>query len=1055
MRVTFCLIAALLLGLKSAPEGCCATPQPAWRVEAELAGDGSAWESRLPWAVTEVKNASGGKALCASAADAVAESRGISVRVPAKGGYRIWVRYMRSPRPGSFYLLARDEDGEAVAFGKVDWHSRLPTERPYAVAEAERPNKPEWAWEAVEAVFERPMLASLSVGALIHGGGHARRQVDCVVFTNQSGFDPRGCEPDEIPAAPTAEAAGDSTRSPGLPSHSGAFMGVESAKERFHLGLINNASIYLDYTRIVRLGFNADHGASRGSKRHGVGSMAAIEMFVRGNKALAEQYPAPKGRFVNAEGQSGRTWSLSFPPLQEAMRRALIERLEKWRDRPEVEHWRICPETAGWLDYSEDSQAAFRRWLAARYGRVDRLNEAWGTKVESFGAVAAPKDVQENKAGWLDFREFCGEVFAKAVAAQVPIVERHDPQRRPCVGQNSNLDLLGAYFTAMRPMDWEQYINVALAKQPIVGWDTYCADDYLGCEVDLLQSLAGTRDLINEEWNVHTTDWRIAARSFWTMVGKGVKGIYCFQFQEGTHHDSYPKWALLRGDFSPKNKLAAFADCAHEVHRLERLLIGARRQDAVKPVAMYYSRIDLSMDRPLASTWGEGVDSPHHVYELLRGCGYAVRWITPEQIASGQLAQVGGVVLVNAQHIPRTAAKALAEWVRGGGVVIGDRWPGAFDEHGHQEDVLADVFGVQADQSRGRGKRGKLALQESTQGYGEVTINALDVGERHKSVGEMWQQWDSTHPVATALGPYMLSGFGLERVRCVAGQVIGMTFRGRPGVVVNQFGQGHAMYVAMLLGSLYSGSATRFEWDSTHSGMDAYRLLGSFLDHAGVERAATTDLPPRLAAKLRVEAPLCDERGNTLIGVTSLNDQPLEPFKLTVRCSPASAKALQALVALGGSRRLLEVVCNAVENRVELDMPGLGTHAMVLLLQDSAPVVALDVAGAPRRIAGLCHVKPSSRLRIKATVHNPSPEPLRAGRLELSLPLGWAADAHERPVQATAPWGKRTVEFSVAAPPLCAVRRLRPLLLRFHSEGRTSTPVTELVWWESRSSKGQ
>ena len=46
-----------------------------------------------------------------------------------------------------------------------------------------------------------------------------------------------------------------------------------------------------------------------------------------------------------------------------------------------------------------------------------------------------------------------------------------------------------------------------------------------------------------------------------------------------------------------------------------------------------------------------------------------------------------------------------------------------------------------------------LALQESTQGYGEVTISAIDPDERHETVGEIWQQWDATHPVGVRMGP--------------------------------------------------------------------------------------------------------------------------------------------------------------------------------------------------------------------------------------------------------------------------------------------------------------
>ena len=1028
----------------------------AWRLEAEHAGEGRVWERGVEWQVKDAKGASGGRILYGSAADALGESNPLPTSIPTPGEYGIWVRYRRSGKPGSFFLLARDEDGEGVAFAKLDWHAKLPAQRPYATVPAR--GAPKWVWESADAVFERAMSVTLSFGALIHGGGgHAPRQIDCVVVSRGRTFDPDSDQVSELPVSPWACIIAKQTpparpRDTGVvvPATARAFLGVDASEHRFHLGLINNASMYIDYARIVRLGFNADHGATGGSARHGVGTMAAVESYVGGDKELADAHPAPEGRFVNAGGQTGRSWSLSFEPLKAAMARQVAARVEQWRDRPEVEHWRISGEMAGWMDYSAPSQAAFRGWLAERYGTVARLNQVWGTEHASFEQVTPPKDAHENEAGWLDFREFCGQTFAEAVAAQMPIVRELDPKQRPCIGQNSNLDLLAAYFTSLRPMDWEQYINVALADQQWVGWDTYCADDYLGCEVDLLQSLAGDRGLINEEWNTHATDWRIAARTFWTMVGKGVKGIYCFQFQEGTHHDSYPKWALLRNDLAPKDKLGAFADCAHEVHRLERLLVGARRRDAVKPVALYYSRIDLSLDRPLASSWGEGVDSPYRVYEILRGLGYAVRWITPKQIVAGDLDKVAAVVLVNAQHIPSAAAHVLADWVHGGGAVVGDTWPGAFDEHGRPQDVLAGIFGVRAPaQGSGRQAKGTLAVQESTQGYGEVTIAALEPDERHKTVGEMWQQWDATHPVAKELGPYMLSGFGLQKVECVAGQVVGMTFGGRPGVVVNDVGEGHAMYVAMLLGSLYSGSATRFEWDTTRSGLDAHRLVGAFLRHAGAEPASKTDLAPRLGAKLRVEAPLVDSRGNVVVGITSLNDRPLEPFALTLRWPAGLPPPSQVLAAPGGGRRLSAVPHLTQGGNIQLRVPSFDTHATLLLLRHCEPLLGLAAAGMRRGTAGLLHVQPHDRFELTATVHNPCDERRPAGRVTVHLPRGWKSDRHQHRVRSLKPWGTRTVRFTVSPPAICAARRLRPILVRYYAGESSSTPATELVWWET------
>ena len=266
------LLAAFLAGSVGFAGG--RTHPSVCRVEMESAGEGRVWTSGQAWEVKPVAGASGEAVLHGTAADALGESNGIALRIPRSGAYRLWVRYYQSVRPGSFYLLVRDEDGEAVAFRKLDWHARLASERPYLAAPS-RPEKPGWAWECVPAVFERPMTASLSVGALIHGDGHARRQVDCVVLSGDPDFDPRAVMLDDLPTPPETRAT--DVRAAVAPSvHARLFAGVDDLKDRFHLGLINNASMYIDYARIVRLGFNADHGAWRGSARYGVGTMAAL-----------------------------------------------------------------------------------------------------------------------------------------------------------------------------------------------------------------------------------------------------------------------------------------------------------------------------------------------------------------------------------------------------------------------------------------------------------------------------------------------------------------------------------------------------------------------------------------------------------------------------------------------------------------------------------------------------------------------------------------------------------------------------------------------------------
>jgi len=99
--------------------------------------------------------------------------------------------------------------------------------------------------------------------------------------------------------------------------------------------------------------------------------------------------------------------------------------------RATVEHYRGYPVTcytpvgataaeleyshADWRDGSHASVAQFHEWLRARCGTVGALNDAWGTKLESFGDAEPPGDLTEARAGpelrqsvldWFCYREW-------------------------------------------------------------------------------------------------------------------------------------------------------------------------------------------------------------------------------------------------------------------------------------------------------------------------------------------------------------------------------------------------------------------------------------------------------------------------------------------------------------------------------------------------------------------------------------------------------------------------------------------------------------------------
>jgi len=1020
--------------------------------EAE-AGQGVMQAGANPWTVKAVEGASGGKVLYYPATFSLVESGGIPLHIPRAGAYRLWVRYLRSApdRAIGAFALVRDEATEELGFHYLDWKSFLPTERPY---EKEPPRAAGFVWESFDVTFDRPVPATISFGMYMPGGGAGERQIDCIIATTDPALNPAGMEAASLPALATAKADGPVAFpraprgfawSPGTPAKVDAFAGVDEPSKRFWSGLINNYSIYIDGARMIRMGFNRDHAYPVAGK-WGIPSMIPMEGV--SDPAFDRAHPTPEGRFVNAEGQVGSMFSLHYQPLVEKADELLKQRVKDMlaADNGSLGAWRISAEEGGWLDYSPWAIDAFRAWLRARHGDIATLNKRWNSKYQNFDEIEPAKSYAENHASWLEFRQFSGEAYATSVGRRIPIIKALDPRHLPCLGANSNLDIAAPFFMAFRPNDFEELIRTGLKEEKYIAFDIYCADDDMGSQIEFLTSLGQGRKLINQEFSNHVTDPRIAARTYWTQVAKGIHGIHLFMFQDSPGHASYPKWGLSSNDHTPKLKLAAYSDEAQEVHRLEPLLMSATYTHAVKPVALYWSRIDLGLDQPHDSWYGSGLNSPTHVYETLRGLGYPVRWITPRQIAEGELSGVGALVLAGCNHVPQAAAKEIEAWVKGGGAVIADSWPGAFDEYGQPQTTLASIFGVLPATRKQTGST--LALQQSTQGYGEVTDAAVVRENYYQKIDESAQQPGATHPVAKAMGDFMLVGYMLDPVECVSGQVISMTHGGQPAYVANNYGKGKALYSAMLLGTVYEAAPTRYELDTTHSGLSYFRLLDAFLKYAGAQPgSAAGGLPPRVAVKLRVESPLVTPEGNILVGLTSMNDDAVKPFDLEVTLPAGSGPFTSVLVAMGGSRRLLPVKHTLNGTTLRLRMPSFDTHATILALRDAGPLVSLELNNVTRGDAGLATIQAGDAFTVKATVYNPSPRALAAGRLSFTAPAGWLQSAGEVKIPAIRPGGAASCTIRVRAPEIGGDGNIHPLLARFENGAVKSSPSAEMVWW--------
>lgn len=143
---------------------------------------------------------------------------------------------------------------------------------------------------------------------------------------------------------------------------------------------------------------------------------------------------------------SSRRYRIEAARITEAM-------AERYGRNPFVHAWQTDNEYGDHdtiYSYSDEAKLAFREWLAARYGSIEELNRAWGTRFWSmhyngFGEVDLPNSLVEEPTPThlVDYFRFSSDQVKSFNKAQVDILRRHSPGRpvtHNFMSQNTDFD---------------------------------------------------------------------------------------------------------------------------------------------------------------------------------------------------------------------------------------------------------------------------------------------------------------------------------------------------------------------------------------------------------------------------------------------------------------------------------------------------------------------------------------------------------------------------------------------------------------------------------------
>jgi beta-galactosidase len=462
----------------------------------------------------------------------------------------------------------------------------------------------------------------------------------------------------------------------------------------------------------------------------------------------------------------------SSPAYAEAAARITEQLARRYGDHPALVLWHVNNEYGAHVPacYCPTSAAAFRRWLRARHGTLDALNQAWGTAVwgQRFGdweeiepPRAAPMAV--NPAQQLDYRRFSSDAFLECFRRERDVLHRLSPG----VPVTTNF-----MTTNCKDVDYWRWA----AEVDVVSNDHYLRAEQpdnhieLAMSADLTRSLARGGPWLLMEHSTSAVNWQprnIAkrpgemGRNSLTHVARGADGVLFFQWRAAASGAEKFHSAMLPHSGTDSRVWREVEQLGRDLAAL-RDVRGSRVVADVGVVWDWESWWALELEgRPSCDLdYVERVDA---YYERLWRAHLTVDFARPE----ADLGAYPLVVVPSLYLTTRAAAASLRAYVEDGGTLLVSYFSGVVDANdtvhpGGLPGALRELLGLAVEEF--------LPLREGEQVQ-------LDDGSR----ADVWAEQVEPRGAETVL-------------RYLDGPAVG-----GPAVTRHRLGRGQAWYVSTRL----------------------------------------------------------------------------------------------------------------------------------------------------------------------------------------------------------------------------------------------------------------
>ncbi len=507
-----------------------------------------------------------------------------------------------------------------------------------------------------------------------------------------------------------------------------------------------------------------------------------------------------------------QAWCPSSPIFRQLALRLVTATAQRYGAQPGVKLWHVSNELGchNAHCYCDVSAAAFRVWLAAKYGTIEALNVAWATTFWSqhytgFEEILPPRLTLSisNPAQTLDFDRFSSDELLSYYEAEAAAIREHSS-----LPVTTNF-MVTAHINSQDYWQWAPRMDL-IANDHYLDHRLPTPEGELSFTADVTRGLAGGRPWLLMESSTSAVNWQPVnhakapgqlKRNSLTHVARGADGICFFQWRASAQGAEKFHSALLPHAGTASRIWSEVVELGSIVGRLAEVA-GSTVQSDIAVLFSWEAWWATDLDAHPSSEL-RYIEQVHSLYGALQEIGATVDIVRPgDDLSAYRLVVVPSLYLVSDE-----AAASVNDFVAGGGHVVVSFFSGIVDENdrvrlGGYPGAFRDMLGAVTDEFYPLGAGDSRALSD----------------------GSIATLWSESLRVTTAT----------PIIHYTSGELPGV-----PAVTRNEYGAGVGWYLATALQPTSLAALLRRIVDEagvrgiadTHSGVEIVRRRGTARDY--------------------------------------------------------------------------------------------------------------------------------------------------------------------------------------------------------------------------------